>query len=898
MKEKKSSPISRIPAIDKEFPPRYDPRTVEKKWYQFWLDKGYFHAEADFRRKPYTIALPPPNVTGSLHMGHALNGTIQDLLIRWKRMQGYNTLWLPGTDHAGIATQNVVEKELARAGLTRHDLGREKFIERVWQWKEKYGNAIVNQLKELGCSCDWERLRFTMDEGYSRAIREVFVQLYEKGWIYRDKYVINWCPRCLTAISDLEVEYRELNSQLYYIRYPLKDGTGEVVVATTRPETMLGDTAVAVHPRDKRYHHLLGKIVILPLVGREIPIIADDYIDPEFGTGCLKVTPAHDQADFEISRRHSLPLVVVIDENGKMTAEGGKYRGLDRFQCRNEILKDLSVNKYLLREEDYVLSLGHCARCHTVIEPYLSEQWFVRMKALAIPAVEAVHQGKVRFIPSRWTQLYLEWMKGVRDWCISRQIWWGHRIPVWNCSACGEIIVRHQDPDCCPRCRSENLKQDPDVLDTWFSSALWPFATLGWPEKTKDLEYFYPTDILVTARDILYLWVARMIMMGLEYRQEIPFREVYIYPTVLNIEGRRMSKSLGTGVDPQDLIDQYGSDAVRFGLIIQNSQIQDVRFSEEKIKAARNFNNKIWNAARLVLLNLKDFTPEVPARSSWELADCWILSRLNRVIDEVTRALEGYELEIAAQKLYDFFWHEYCDWYLELAKLRLGKENTSERKVAQYFIWRVLETGLRLLHPFIPFISEEIWQVLPHKGESIMMSACPIFRKSETDLAAEERMLFLQEIITTLRNIRSEMHIPPVATIRVSLNWKEDGKTRSLLEEGAKYICHLARVEQIQIGRKEPWGEMLATTIVSQVEVGVDLSPQILELELQRLKKEIGRIGEQIKLVDINLNRPGFLQKARPEVVEREKAKLNELVTIKNKLLENQEKIKRKGNLL
>jgi len=896
MKGKKSRSLSQIPETKEgQLSSRYDPRTVEEKWYKFWLDKGYFHADYDPQRKPYTIVIPPPNVTGSLHMGHALNGIIQDILIRWKRMQGYNTLWLPGTDHAGIATQNVVEKELAGEGLTRHDLGREKFIERVWQWKEKYGNTIVNQLKRLGCSCDWKRLRFTMDEGYSQAIREVFVRLYEKGWIYRDKYIINWCPRCLTAISDLEVEHREIPSRLYYIRYPLEDGSGDIVVATTRPETMLGDTAVAVHPEDKRYHHLVGKIVILPPVGRRIPIISDKYIDPEFGTGCLKVTPAHDVADFEISRRHGLPVVVVIDENGRMTPEAGKYQGMDRFHCRKEILKELVAQKYLIKEEDYLLSLGHCARCHTVIEPHLSEQWFVRMKALALPALEAVSRGEVRFIPSRWVRLYLEWIENIRDWCISRQIWWGHRIPVWVCFNCGNVIASCQDPDFCTRCQSKNLEQDPDVLDTWFSSALWPFATLGWPEETEDLKYFYPTDVLVTARDILYLWVARMIMMGLEYCQEIPFREVYIYPTVLNPEGRRMSKSLGTGVDPLELIDDYGADAVRFGLIIQNTQLQDIRFSEEKVKMSRNFNNKIWNASRLVLMNLKDFTPAIPPRDSRELADRWILSRLNRLINEVTNFLKNYELETGAQQLYDFFWHEYCDWYLELVKLRLGKENIYERKTAQYFIWSVLETSLRLLHPFIPFITEEIWQLFPHEGESIMISSWPVYKEAEVDPEAEERMIFLQKIIIALRNIRSEMNLPPTATIKVNLGWEDNGKTFYLLEEGKKYIRHLARVEELNVGVREPHEEMLATAMVSHVEVGVNLSAHARESELRRLRKEIGKIELQLRSLEKKLNHPGFLEKAPPDIVNREKERLEKIFAIRNKLLESQEKLKKKG---
>ncbi len=711
----------------------YDPHATEERWYRYWLDGGFFHAEVDKNKEPFCIVIPPPNVTGQLHLGHALDNTLQDILIRWQRMSGKNAVWIPGTDHAGIATQIKVEEELAREGKTRYDIGREGFLERVWQWKEHYGNRIIDQLKDLGASCDWERQRFTMDDGCSRAVREVFVRLYEKGLIYQGYYIINWCPRCQTALSDIEVEHQDQAGKLWQIRYPLTDGSGELVVATTRPETMLGDTAVAVHPEDPRYSELVGKELELPLVGRRIPIIADEYVDPSFGTGAVKVTPAHDPNDFAMGERHELQQIVVIDTEGKMNEHAGPYLGLDRFECREKLVADLDAAGFLVGIEEHQHAVGSCSRCNTTVEPYLSKQWFVKMKPLAEPAIEAVREGRVEFIPSRFSKLYLSWVENVRDWCISRQLWWGHRIPVWYCQDCHEVIVTREDPTQCTACGSQNLEQDPDVLDTWFSSALWPFSTLGWPQETPELAHFYPTSVLVTGFDIIYFWVARMVFMGLEFMGEVPFHKVYIHGLLRDGQGRKMSKSLGNGIDPSEVIAQYGADTLRFSLVTGTAPGNDMRFYSEKIEGARNFANKIWNAARFALMNLEDFQPQ---SDEWEhlpleLADRWIRSRYRKALTELEGWLERFELGEAARVLHDFIWNELCDWYLELAKPRLyGRQGEEPRRSAQYVLWYVLKGTLELLHPYMPFITEEIWQQLPHDGPALWWLRGPPLPKS------------------------------------------------------------------------------------------------------------------------------------------------------------------------
>ncbi len=859
-------------------PTVYDPHQVEEKWYRFWLEGRFFHAGVDWSRTPFCIVIPPPNVTGNLHLGHALNNTIQDILVRWRRMQGYNTLWLPGTDHAGIATQARVEEQLAGEGISKYDLGREKFLERVWAWKETYGGEIIRQLKRLGASCDWERERFTMDEGCSRAVREVFRRLFAKGLIYRDHYIINWCPRCQTTISDIEVDHVEREGKLYYLRYPASDGGPGVVVATTRPETMLGDTGVAVHPEDDRYRGLVGKRVILPLVNREIPVVADEAVDPEFGTGAVKVTPAHDPVDFEIGRRHRLPEVVVIGKDGRMTEEAGRYAGLTREEAREEVVRDLAEAGLLVKVEDHAHAVGQCYRCDTVIEPLVSEQWFVRMKPLAGPALAAVKEGRIRFVPERFTKIYLNWLENIRDWCISRQLWWGHRIPVWYCRNCGEVICPEEDPERCPKCAGTDLEQDPDVLDTWFSSALWPFSTLGWPEQTPELAYFYPTSVLVTGRDIIFFWVARMIFMALEFMQEVPFREVLIHGLVLDAQGRKMSKSLGNGVDPLEVIERYGADTLRFMLVTGNTPGNDLRFHWERVEGTRNFANKVWNASRFALLNLKDFQP-----GSWPeeltLADRWVLSRHNKAVRDVTRYLEAYELGEAARTLYEFIWNEFCDWYIELVKPRLyGRETPESRYAAQYVLWYVLLHTLELLHPFMPFLTEEIWQHLPHEGRSIAVAPWPRFRE-ELDASDEEaEMEFLMEVIRAVRNLRGELNIHPGRTIRCILV-TGTGAEALLLRKYGGYVRQLAGVDPLEI--RSPADEKptrALSAVVRGTEIFLPLVGVIdLEKEIERLEKEAGAVARDLKRVRAKLANRDFLAKAPPEVIEKERAKEEEL---------------------
>ncbi|MGQ9512945.1 valine--tRNA ligase [Thermodesulfitimonas sp.] len=864
--------------MEKSLPSAYDPKDVEGKWYRFWEEGKYFRPAVEPGKKPFCIVMPPPNVTGELHMGHALDNTLQDVLIRWRRMQGYAALWLPGTDHAGIATQARVEAILAKEGLTRFDLGRERFLERVWAWKEKYGNVITTQLRRLGASCDWDRERFTMDQGCSEAVKEVFLRLYERGLIYRDYYIVNWCPHCRTVISDIEVEHKETAGHLYYIKYPAKDGTGFVVIATTRPETMLGDTAVAVHPEDERYRHLVGKTLVLPLVGREIPVIADDYVDMEFGTGALKVTPAHDPNDFEIGRCHNLPSVKVIGADARMTAEAGaRYQGLDRWECRKLVVEDLKREGLLLKVEDLTHAVGHCYRCDTVIEPTVSRQWFVRMKPLAEPAIKAAQDGRVRFIPERFTKIYLNWLENIRDWCISRQLWWGHRIPVWHCPDCGASTASRQGVERCPHCGSTRVEQDPDVLDTWFSSALWPFSTLGWPKETADLAYFYPTSVLVTGRDIIFFWVARMIFMGLAFMGEVPFREVFIHGLVLDALGRKMSKSLGNGVDPIEVIESHGADSLRFMLVTGNTPGNDLRFHFEKLDGARNFINKLWNASRFVLMNLGDGVAPPEAPAAYELADRWILSRYREAVVKSTTYLEAYEMGEAARVLYDFIWDEFCDWYIELVKPRLYRGTPGERAVARSVLRKVLGGTLRLLHPFIPFVTEEIWHHLEPGAKPLIAQAWPADAPELADPAAEADMGRLIEIIRAVRHIRAEMNVPPGRRATVILVAPDAG-SRLLVEQNRNYIEELVLGTVTVAAELAAKPEQAAHAVAAGVEIYVPLGRLIdFEKERARLAKELSAVARELARVEGKLGDPDFVAKAPPEVVAKERAKQAEL---------------------
>ena len=871
----------------------YNPQEVEDKWYKFWEENKFFHAQVDESKKPFTIVIPPPNVTGALHMGHAMDETLQDILARWKRMQGYSTLWLPGTDHAGIATQAKVEEQVAKEGLSKYDLGREKFLERVWDWKHQYGSRITQQLRVLGSSCDWDRERFTMDEGCSKAVRDVFVELYEKGLIYQDNYIINWCPKCMTTISDIEVEHEDKEGHLWHLAYPTEDGKDQIVVATTRPETMLGDVAVAVNPEDKRYAHLIGQNLVLPLMNRLIPVIADEYVESDFGTGAVKITPAHDPNDFEIGKRHNLPQVTVMTKEGTMNEEAGKYAGMDRYDCRKAVVEDLKAQGLLVKIEEHANKVGQCYRCDTVIEPMVSKQWFVRMKPLAEPAIEVVKSGKLKFVPERFTKIYLGWMENIRDWCISRQLWWGHQIPVWYCQDCGEVICAKEDPTTCGKC-SSNLVQDPDVLDTWFSSGLWPFSTLGWPEKTKDLEYFYPTSVLVTGRDIIFFWVARMIVFGLECMKEIPFQEVFIHGLVLDAQGRKMSKSLGNGVDPLEVIQQYGADSLRFMLITGNTPGNDLRFQYERLEATRNFANKIWNASRFVLMNLEGFDPAA-VKPEYNLADKWILSRYNRTVAEVTRLLEQYDLGEAARVLYEFIWNEFCDWYIELAKPRLyGKETENSKATAQYVLWSVLGDTMKLLHPFMPFITEEIWQHLPHEGRTIMLQDWPKVQVALDFPAEEEQMNLVMETVKAIRNIRAEMNVAPGRKAEVILA-ANGAENKAALDAGAGYIAALGSASELAIHEaltEKP--EQAASAIVKGIEVFMPLAGLVdLDKELERLQKEIANMDKELARLNGKLKNEGFIAKAPADVVEKEKAKRDEYQAKKDALLERLGMLKR-----
>ena len=875
---------------DAALSPVYDPAAVEIKRYQFWLDGEFFKAARDTEREPFTIVIPPPNVTGSLHMGHALNNTIQDILIRWKRMQGFDTLWLPGCDHAGIATQNVVEKHLAEEGVNSRDLGREVFLERVWQWKDTYHARITKQLYRLGVSCDWSRERFTMDEGCSRAVRKVFVDLYRRGLIYRGDYLINWCPRCLTALSDIEVEHEDETSTLIHIRYPLTEGEGSITVATTRPETMLGDSGVAVHPQDKRYSALVGKRVMLPLLDRPIPIVADDYVDPEFGSGAVKVTPGHDLNDFAIGQRHNLEVIKIIDENAKMTEAAGHYKGLDRYECRKQVMEDLQKLGLIVKIEDHEHALGRCQRCRTVVEPLISRQWFVQMKPLAEPALEAVENNLTKFVPPRFTRVYQNWVENIRDWCISRQIWWGHRIPAWYCD-CGNIIVDYADPQVCPSCGSSALRQDPDVLDTWFSSALWPFSTLGWPDQTPDLTHFYPTSVLVTAYDIIYFWVARMMFTGLAFMDEVPFHTVCITGLVRDALGRKMSKSLGNGIDPLEIIEKYGADTLRFTLVTGQAPGNDQRFRQESVEVGRNFANKIWNASRFVLMNLVDenenepqFAPFKPDRlpDGLNRADRWILHRFNETLLQATALLEEYELGEAARLIYEYLWNDFCDWYVELSKHYLYlKDNSAraaeDRRRTRSLLVYLLDGVMRLLHPFMPFISEEIWQQLPHrKEEALIVAAWP--QPEELFSFPEEAadMALLQDVARAIRNLRSQVQLPPGRKTAVIV--RAQGRAAACLDQERHHLSRLTFADPLTIHHDAVKPPQALTAIIGEgVEIFLPLEGVIdLDAEKGRLKKESNILLAEIKKTTGKLNSPGFIGKAPAEVVAKEKSRREE----------------------
>ena len=878
--------------LEREIPKAYEPAQAEGKWYRFWEERGYFKCKIDEKAKPFAIVIPPPNITGRLHIGHALNNTLQDIVIRYKRMDGYGACWFPGIDHAGIATQNVVERELAKEGKSRHELGREAFIKRVWEWKAKYGNEIVEQLKVLGASCDWDRLRFTLDEGLSRAVREVFVRLYEEGFIYRGERIINWCPRCWTALSDIEVVHQEHQDKLYYIKYPLVEG-GFITVATTRPETMLGDTAVAVHPDDERYKKLLGKLAILPLVKRRIPIIADPVVQPEFGTGAVKVTPGHDPTDFELGERHKLERINIFKGDATLNENAGPYAGLERYEGRTRVLEDLKREGLLERVEDYTHAVGHCERCGTVIEPLISLQWFVEMEELARPAIEAVRSGKIKLVPKNWEKVYFDWLENIRDWCISRQLWWGHRIPAWHCRDCNEVTVSRETPKECAACGSKDLYQDEDVLDTWFSSALWPFSVMGWPEETADLEYFYPTALLSTAPEILFFWVARMVIMGLHFLGEVPFHAVLLHPTVKDERGRRMSKSLGTGIDPLELREQFGMDALRFTLAAAMSKGQEMRLSPRDLEGYRKFLNKIWNAARLALMNLEGFRPGELATEGLELEDRWVLSRLTREIGELRKDLDNYDFNLAAEGLYNFVWHDFCDWYLEMVKPRLYGDDEERRRVAQEVLYRVLVEVLKMLHPFIPYITEEIWQLLPYKeAESVMIAPFPQPERGWLDPEVERKMVTLQQLISAIRTIRSEMNVPPQALARALIRAEDQG-IRELVEESRVFFRELAGVHEFMVGQDIERPEHAPRVILEGAEVFLPLGGLIdAQRERARLERELEEVRRTLADSLRKLEDERFLQRAAQEIVEKEQAKARELRERAERLEKNLEILK------
>lgn len=882
-------------AEENNIPKVYDPATVEKKWYKFWEEHGYFHAEVEPDKKPFTIVIPPPNITGQLHMGHALDNTLQDILIRWHRMMGDNTLWMPGYDHAGLATQIKVEEVIKKEeGKTRYDLGREEFLKRVWVWKDQYGDRIISQLKCLGVSCDWERKRFTLDEGCSRAVREVFCTLYEKGLIYKGTRITNWCVNCNTALSDIEVEHKDDAGHFWHIKYPIIGEEGKYLeIATTRPETLLGDTAVAVNPEDTRYTDLVGKKLLLPLVNREIPIIADSYVDKEFGTGAVKVTPAHDPNDYEMGMRHKLQNIVVIGMDGKMTDDAGpKYAGMDRYECRKVLVEDLEKEGYLVKVVDHVHAVGHCQRCGHVVEPLVSTQWFVKMGPLVKAAVDCVTDGRCQFVPERFTKTYTGWMDNMRDWCISRQIWWGHRIPVWYCDDCGEMSASRTDLTKCPKCGGVHIHQDEDALDTWFSSALWPFSTMGWPDKTPLLQQFYPTSVLVTGYDIIFFWVARMLIMGMEFMKDIPFERVFIHGLVRDSQGRKMSKSLGNGIDPLEVVEKYGADTLRFMLITGNTPGNDMRFYWERVESTRNFANKIWNASRFALMNMEGYAADAKL-APLNLSDRWILSRMQHTAADVTKMLERFELGEAGRMIYDFIWGEVCDWYIELAKPRLyGHEGAEARATAQHVLAEVLTGAMKLLHPFMPFITEEIFQCLPHEGETIMLAKWPVCDAKKVDDEAEKLMGAIMETIGAIRNMRAEVNAVPSKKVPAIL--LVDDALRKGIEENAGYIHLLGGVDDLQLlplNAQKPANAM--TTVVSGVEVYLPLAGLIdVAKETARLTKEVADLDKELARVNGKLNNQGFLAKAPQDVVDKEKAKAAEFETKKKAIVERLEYLK------
>ena len=883
--------------MKKDLPKTYDPKLVESSIYDMWMENDCFKANPDPDKKPYSIVMPPPNVTGQLHMGHALDSTLQDILTRYKRMEGYSALWLPGTDHAGIATQIKVEEELrVKEGKTRYDLGREKFLERVWAWKEKYGSRIVEQQRKLGVSCDWSRSRFTMDEGCSRAVREAFCEMYDKGLIYKGSRIINWCPHCLTALSDAEVEYVDKPGHLWYIRYPLSDGSGDIVVATTRPETMIGDTGVAVNPNDEKFQHLIGKTCILPIMNREIPIVGDEYCEIGFGTGAVKMTPAHDPNDFEVGLRHNLDVIRVIADNGTINENGGKYNGMDRYECRKALVKDLEEQGYLVKTEPYSHNVGTCYRCHNDVEPLISAQWFVKMKPLAEEAIRVVKDGTIKFVPERFSKTYLNWMENVHDWCISRQLWWGHQIPAWYCDECGHINVSREDPTKCEKCGCTHLTRDEDVLDTWFSSGLWPFSTLGWPDlDSEDLKYWYPTTDMVTGYDIIFFWVARMVVYGMEQMKKEPFKTVFIHGLVRDDKGRKMSKSLGNGIDPLEMAEKYGADALRFNLITGNSPGNDMRFYVEKCEAMRNFANKIWNASRYVLMNLKIDEPGLPAVEDLELEDKWVLSKLNTLIREVTANLDAYEIGVASSKVYDFIWDTYCDWYIELTKTRLYSENETSKLAAQKVLVYVLDQVLRLLHPFMPFITEEIWQAIPHEGKFLISAEWPTYREEFAFGAEESSMQQIIEAITALRARRAEMNVPMSKKVNLTIAAAQP----EVFAAGKAFFLRLAGAEDVKVCGMEAadaasGDDGLVEVTTHAARLFMPLAELVdFEKELARIAKEKENCLKQIAMFESKLSNEAFVSRAPEKVVSDQKEKLAKNQALLAQLIESEKRLKK-----
>lgn len=863
--------------MSKELAKQYNPAEVEDRTYKFWCDNKYFHAEVDKTKKPYTIVIPPPNITGQLHMGHALDNTLQDILIRWRRMQGYDALWLPGTDHASIATEAKIVEAMRKEGVTKEEIGRDEFLKRAWAWKDQYGSRIIEQLKKMGSSCDWDRERFTMDEGCSKAVKEVFVNLYNKGLIYQGKRMVNWCPHCRTTISDAEVEYEDQAGHFWHLRYPFKDGSGYVELATTRPETMLGDTAVAVNPNDERYKDIVGKTLILPIVHREIPVVADDYVDIEFGTGVVKITPAHDPNDYEVGLRHNLEIIDVMTDDGHIAEGWGKYSGMDRYECRKEIVKDLEAEGALIKIEDYSHNVGTCYRCHSTIEPRLSKQWFVKMEPLAKPAIDVVENGEVKFVPERFSKIYYHWMENIKDWCISRQLWWGHRIPAYYCQDCGEVIVSKEDVKKCPKCGSTHVEQDPDTLDTWFSSALWPFSTLGWPDKTPELEYFYPTNTLVTGYDIIFFWVARMIFSAVEHTGKVPFDTVLIHGLVRDAQGRKMSKSLGNGIDPLEVIAEYGADALRFTLATGNSPGNDMRFSDDKVKASRNFANKLWNAARFVLMYLGDDYKFEGLPKELALEDKWIISKVNTLAKDVTANLEKFELGVAIQKLYDFIWDVFCDWYIEISKIRLQSGDGAD--TAKAVLVYVLTDILKLLHPFMPFITEEIYQAIPHDTESIMISKWVEYDDALNFAAEEEQVEKIMAAVRAIRNRRAEMNIPPSRKAAVYVETQDT----DTFNYGAEFIKRLAYAGDVTVAESFDNLGNVVTIVTESAKIYIPMGELVdFEAERKRLEKDLAAAQDKLDFINKKLSNPGFVNKAPENVVNKNRedaAKLEEKIT-------------------